>query len=175
MIKQLVCVSLVLLGLNACRNPLKDQMRGNRQDQGAPATRIDRDIPYPKIFSLYDGVRRALAADNFADVSKLAADLGDEVRSMSKDTAAGQKELHSISLAALEVSRQTEKDRIREAFGLLSKAIVDFYKGKTSTKMILYHCPMVKGYAYWLQTRESPISNPYMGLKMQKCGTAQDF
>jgi len=119
--------------------------------QAAPAP-----VPSVNVLSLYDSVRLALTEDRDADAVAAARAL---VAAADPDLAATvQTVVDATSLA----------DR-RVAFGNVSRLLVARLAAGDGPKVIVYRCPMVDTYPFWIQLSRG-IGNPYMGTAMPTCG-----
>lgn len=74
-----------------------------------------------------------------------------------------------LATSATAVADAPDLPAKRVAFGELSRALVLGLGSAPATKVWAYRCPMVTGYAYWLQTAPG-LANPYMGQSMPACG-----
>lgn len=108
----------------------------------------------------YEGVRKGLAADDYAATKAAAAKL-----------AAGGS---ALAASAKTIAAAAELEAARAAFGPLAKAALTLAKAHPSAVKggQAYLCPMAKGYQKWLQL-DADMANPYMGKRMLKCGTKE--
>ena len=176
-------VYLLILGLvflSSCENKLKTHLEAARIKK-ASAALVEEEAfaaeksPYTKLFLSYEAIRKALAEDQLPAIGKLASTLSKEVEMLLKNKKEENQDLvRKVRNAAGALSTEKENEKVRVAFGNLSQAVVALYKKSGSTIFYFYHCPMAKGYQYWLQTKNEDIANPYMGTKMSKCGTKED-
>ena len=81
-------------------------------------------------------------------------------------TATGNAEL---AAAASRVASASDIAGMRTAFSELSKLAIQRLSGAGSPRVLVYHCPMHVGFAYWVQPKAG-IANPYMGRAMPECG-----
>ncbi len=124
-------------------------------------------------FASYEGVRAALAKDDFAAATapakKLAATLS--------AAGAGEGELSpllaDLSRDAGDLAGAGALDRRRAAFDRLSADMVLLARryGAPAGGLNLVFCPMAFGGrgAHWLQPGQT-VDNPYHGLEMPRCG-----
>jgi hypothetical protein len=106
----------------------------------------------------YDAIRVALVADDGPAATTAARSLA--------STVAGDPPLAE---AADAVATSVDATARRAAFAQLSKLVVLRLSAPGSPKVLVYHCPMFTGFAYWIQPRAG-IANPYMGSAMPECG-----
>lgn len=166
-----VFFAVLILG---CENPLKSHLaeqKGKSQIAGFAATPMRGDSsPYTKVFGGYDVIRVALSQDHYNIIEAGTQDLLKEVDEAPKK-GSNTERLEKVKGSVVALSKEKEPEKLRAAFGKLSENIVDLYKNSGSLTMELYHCPMANGYGYWLQPKNEPIHNPYMGTKMVSCGS----
>ncbi|MBI4405838.1 MAG: DUF3347 domain-containing protein [Deltaproteobacteria bacterium] len=172
------CLLLVFAGiaLASCRNPLKEHLNNKGiQNRFSPMLGSVGDFDNPresrhKLFSLYDELRLAFANDDFSAIKPVTVSITAQLELLRKTDRSNAGELAAInqSLPGFEV---VDTEAKRQAFGFFSEAVVALHKKTKGVEMDLYHCPMAKGYGYWLQPKGTTLSNPYMGLRMQKCGS----
>lgn len=103
----------------------------------------------------YDVLRAELVEDDDAGATQAA-------RALAATAPA-------LTTSATAVADAPDLPAKRVAFGELSRALVLGLGSAPATKLWAYRCPMVTGYAYWLQTAPG-LANPYMGQAMPACG-----
>lgn len=159
-----------------------NHMDGEHMD-GANHTGMMANASMNTVMTGYFQVKNALANDD----AKAAATAGNEVATaISKVDVTGfnaeQKKMYEeVKTDIIEHAEHigTNGDKIvhqREHFEILSKDLYDMVKVSGTNQTIYYtHCPMYnnnKG-ANWL-SEVKEISNPYLGKKMQDCGTIKE-
>ena len=108
------------------------------------------------VLVVYEKVSLALANDDFAAAKTAAAALSEKGREDGNQTIAR----HADALAKSD-SLETARDHF--------KAMADeAAKQAQGTTYHVVHCPMAK--ANWVQSGDK-IMNPYLGKKMQQCGS----
>lgn len=128
----------------------------------------------------YHTIQTALARDEFTSVKDLSARLLTEIDAWLKNEKEGTPQYQSItflrkgteSLAGTDVEAEQ-----RQHFGVFSEGMVGFIRQDPALKARyqLFFCPMVMGFAYWVQPMGEKINNPYMGLSMPKCGSKKPW
>jgi hypothetical protein len=104
----------------------------------------------------YEKVSQALANDDLAAAKTAAATLSEKAGEDGKQTIAG----HADALA-----KSDSLDAAREHFKAMSGEAAKLAQGSTHH---VVHCPMAN--ANWVQSGDK-IMNPYLGKKMQQCGS----
>lgn len=175
----LLFLSMVFLASG--ENKLKSYLEGERNKK-ATAALIETEAfatektPYANVFSSYERIRKALANDQLPMVEKLAAKLSIEGDVLLKNKKEKNGALiRKIKKTSGTLAKVKEEVSVRQAFGSVSEAVVALYKISGTSSLDFYHCPMAKGYGYWLQTKNEEINNPYMGTKMSRCGTKEEL
>ncbi|MFZ5479416.1 MAG: hypothetical protein ACOZNI_21810 [Myxococcota bacterium] len=105
----------------------------------------------------YEKVRVALAGDRHVDVPAAA-------KALAAVSSGG------LAAAAEALSAKTDAAGQRAAFGEVTRQLVLAMGPNPAVKLHVFHCPMVTGYGYWVQTK-AVFENPYMGKAMLSCGT----
>lgn len=128
----------------------------------------------------YHLIQTALAKDEFPSVKDLSARYLSDLNEWLKD----EKETHpqyknvkkALEGATWLSGTQIEAEQ-RKHFAVLSEGIVSFIRLDTGlqAKYQLFFCPMVEGFAYWVQPKGEKINNPYMGLSMPMCGSKKPW
>ena len=112
-------------------------------------------MPAADALARYDAIRLALCDDRL-DLAKVAAG------ALASDAG--------LAGPAVALGAAADVAAARVAFGELSRALVLRLASTASApRVAVYHCPMWKGYAWWIQPKAG-ISNPYMGHAMPECG-----
>jgi hypothetical protein len=104
----------------------------------------------------YEKVSQALANDDLAAVKTAAATLSERAREDGNQTIAR----HADALA-----KSDSLEAAREHFKAMADEAAKLAQGTTYH---VVHCPMAK--ANWVQSGDK-IMNPYLGKKMQQCGS----
>jgi hypothetical protein len=106
----------------------------------------------------YDSLRLALAGDDSPAAAAAAQAMA--------TAADGDAEL---AAAANRAASTTDVAGMRKAFSELSRLVIQRLSGAGSPRVLVYHCAMYEGFAYWVQPKAG-IANPYMGRAMPECG-----
>lgn len=106
----------------------------------------------------YDTLRLALVGDDSAAAAAAAQAMA--------TAADGDAEL---AAAASRVASASDVAGMRTAFSVLSRLAIQRLSRARSPRVLVYHCPMYAGFAYWVQPKAG-IANPYMGRAMPECG-----
>jgi hypothetical protein len=134
------------------------------------------------VVSLVSGVVAQGSADRASIVKSylviqdlLAGDKVDGIKAPAQaieQQASGMGE-QGVAMAAAAKALEAAADlkTAREAFGLLSDAVIDATKGQDLGDVRVAFCPMVN--RSWLQ-KEATIRNPYYGSSMLTCGEFRD-
>lgn len=171
-----IIISIFLSFLfTGCDNPLRARLDGEKAKratvlQAGAAPAVPGETPLARLYSNYERLRAALAADQFGAVEKIAFDLKSEA-----DRIQGNADAVKKIKEALPQFKTSKEEDLRLAFGKVSEAVVALYKASGGAPMEFYFCPMAKGYGHWVQPKGETISNPYMGQKMERCGTKKDL
>jgi len=128
----------------------------------------------------YEAIHHALASDSLKGVADNARAIRDTARHAASSFTAksagvsAQKAsqcraiLPKVEGAAARLAKATTLEEAREAFGELSRPMVQWREMASGTdKPKVVFCPMVK--KPWLQESDQ-VANPYLGSKMLKCG-----
>jgi len=112
----------------------------------------------------YDGIRAALADDQFETTQKLAKVYKGTVSAEAPSAAKMLEGLDAIIASA-------DIDAARDAFGTLSEGYIALLGERPALGEGLqaFRCPMARTYKKWVQ-RDSKMMNPYMGKAMLECG-----
>jgi hypothetical protein len=105
----------------------------------------------------YEAVSTALANDDLAAAKTAATGLAKQAKSAGNET---------IATHAAELARSGSLEVAREHFKAMSDEVAKL--AKASGKYHVVNCPMAK--ANWAQLGDK-IMNPYLGKKMQQCGS----
>ncbi len=135
---------------------------------------------FDAVLAPYEAIHAALAgdtldgvADNAAKIARIARESAasfDAKRAGVPESKASQCQalLPKVRSAAERLAAATTLDEAREAFGELSRPMVQWRGMATGTdKPNVVYCPMAR--KPWLQESDQ-VANPYFGSKMLKCG-----
>jgi Cu(I)/Ag(I) efflux system membrane fusion protein len=135
---------------------------------------------FEAVLAPYEAIHAALARDTLEGVAanarkiqkiagQAAADFQAKTAGVPADKASQcQALLPKVQDAAARLARATTLEEARQAFGELSRPMVQWREMSTSThKPKVVFCPMAK--KPWLQESDQ-VANPYLGSKMLKCG-----
>ena len=125
--------------------------------------RVEASEPMKAIVASYLELQQQLAGDKIDTVKVQARAIGEQAAKLEKGGGA-------IAAAAADVAKAADIKAVREAFGVLSDAVVEAAKldGWTDVSGLkLAYCPMVKH--TWLQAGDT-LQNPYFGKAMPSCG-----
>lgn len=111
-----------------------------------------------RAFEPYEAVRTALAADTIDGIPDHAAQLA---------PLAGELAGPDAATAAERLRQSTDLKSAREAFGVLSTALVPKFLEANLADVVGFRCSMVR--LPWVQ-RGARVQNPYMGKAMSTCG-----
>jgi hypothetical protein len=120
------------------------------------------------IVGSYLEIQAMLAADKVDGIKAPAEAIAKQAVAMGESGSA-------IAKAANAVAQAPDLAKARDAFGLLSNAVIAGAKAQGWTDLgdvKLAFCPMAPN-GSWLQ-KEEKIRNPYYGSKMIDCGTFQE-
>jgi Cu(I)/Ag(I) efflux system membrane fusion protein len=143
------------------------------------SARAAEPVGYESIAAHYESIRQALLHDHMDGVASQALSLRQEserlgegfeasVAAVPEDRAADCLEiLPELRAAADEVAAAADLTEAREAFGVLSKAMVRYRQMLAEPDTVVVYCPMAE--QVWLQP-EGEIGNPYFGQQMARCG-----
>ena len=106
----------------------------------------------------YDALRLALVSDDDGTAATAARVLA--------TAASGDPDLVAAADRVAVAMGTTAK---RAAFSDLSRLAVLRASAPGAPRVLVYHCPMYAGFAYWIQPKAG-IANPYMGKAMPECG-----
>jgi hypothetical protein len=142
-----------------------------------------QSIAEPTVFEAiskdYEAIRQALLNDTTTGVAKSAATIAELSRDL--DAACDEKTatlrpgsagdcrelMPTIGDAASRLTRSGGLAATREAFGDLSKSMVNYRQMVQQPESIVVYCSMAEG--IWLQPA-GEIGNPYYGQEMARCG-----
>jgi hypothetical protein len=173
-------------------------MSGMQKDSpAATATSDDTDIKMVKatysnvdpkvaaslkeVLGRYLQVKNSLANDNADEAARGAKSMSDALAKVDKSlfTAEQKNAYDQVEDDLKEHAEHIGKSRIdhqREHFSMMSEDVYSIAKTFGSGQPLYHdHCPMADGGkgAMWLSELKE-IKNPYMGSKMQKCGTVEE-
>ena len=109
------------------------------------------------VLNSYENVSTALANDDLPGARTAATDLSEKAKAADNQT---------IAEHASELAKSDSLEAARDHFKAMSDAAGQLAKGSDQFHMM--HCPMAK--ANWAQSGDK-VMNPYLGKKMQQCGT----
>ncbi len=109
------------------------------------------------LLKAYEAVSTALANDDLAAAKTAATCLAEQAKSSGNET---------IATHASEVAKSDSLEAAREHFKAMGDEAANLAKG--SGKYHVVNCPMAK--VNWVQSGDK-IMNPYLGKKMQQCGS----
>lgn len=112
-----------------------------------------------RAFEPYEAIRAALAVDSLKGVGEQAALLA---------PLAGELAGADAKQASERLAQASDLKTAREAFGVLSKALVPKLREANLPDVYAFECSMVK--LPWVQ-RGDKVQNPYLGKSMPTCGT----
>jgi hypothetical protein len=152
-IRILASVIVGLIGLSAVAH-----------EAGGPLTSEQKTY-----LSQYEGVRKALAADDLPAAKKAAAILADTPQEKPASEADVKRAATNLA-AAKKLAAANSLGDARDAFKILSRKANHLAEGQAG--YFRFICPMVANdEGKWVQTAKE-ISNPYQGKAMPKCGNA---
>lgn len=129
----------------------------------------------PEYVTAYLQLKDAL---HFGDVVKTTAAAGEMNSKISSAGIEDEKKIESINSALSTISSAQDIEAQRTAFAKLSQFMITILENNPVSDVVLYsdYCPMArdgKG-AYWISTEKEISNNPYMGIKMPRCGTLDE-
>ena len=77
-----------------------------------------------------------------------------------------------LKVRAEQAAATTNIDAMREAFKVLTEEVA-VHRSYPDDYAVAF-CPMYKNGSKWIQKREAPIANPYLGKSMPPCGSFVD-
>jgi len=146
----------------------KDMMIMNKEALQIINNMLFHYVKMKDFFVKSDPVAAAKEAANLSDVPAVVKE------SFSSDSQEQLflEKMHIIKKAASDITKETDLEKQRAAFQLVSDAIIELVKKAHTGKTIyVQYCPMAFGDkgAYWL-SKEKEIMNPYFGDMMLRCG-----
>ena len=129
---------------------------GAAQDHSAHSS---QDATAVQVFEHYEGVRRALSSDTFADVAVHAKQLAISIEAIG----GAEARKHADALVAAATLEEARKH-----FGELSTILVPIFHKAKIPGATAFMCPMKK--QPWMQKGDK-IENPYYGKSMSTCGS----
>ena len=124
---------------------------------GISAQQTAGDLP-ARAFEPYETIRATLAADKLDGIPDHAARLAPLAAELGGSDARQASE---------RLGQATDLKSARDAFGVLSKALVPKFREAKLAGVFAFECSMVK--LPWAQRGEN-VQNPYMGKAMSTCG-----
>lgn len=127
----------------------------------------------------YEQLRTNLAGDDLTAAAQAAKALSTAAEQATQTATASQGALlKSLAGAAGQLATLTADDEeaFRNGFGQVSEPLIGLLQTTPGLRkgLHLFECPMADGYGQWVQPQEE-ISNPYMGQRMPRCGSARSF
>jgi len=128
----------------------------------------------------YFALQTALAGDDLASAKQAIDEFLSATEQVSeqelppKVSEAWQRERNNLQLILRKMADQTEIQEVRLTFSQLSgevEAIVHRFGAGPAGPIYRIHCPMAFGNqgAWWLQSSDEEVRNPYYGARMLKC------
>ncbi len=136
--------------------------------------------PFDTITMHYEAIYNALVGDSIEGIAPHAEAIAAAAKSVSENFSAHkagvtdanadqcQKILPMISEAATTLATAEDLSSARDAFGDMSRPLVQYREMVSGEKPKVAYCPMAK--KPWLQ-EGSTIGNPYYGASMLRCGS----
>ena len=129
------------------------------------------------LFSDYEQIHRALAADRLEGVAAVARGIGPAARALIPRVPPKlHGPLEGLASAADELASATTIVDARRAFGELSRdaialvaVVPQLGEGRRA-----FECTMASGYPKWIQSGPG-VANPYFGSEMLTCGTGSEW
>lgn len=188
----IVMAFVAMVGFAACNsnsNSKTSEANGTKasdtstQTSTASNTAGSNDAPLNNVLSAYLQIKNALANDNGEEAANGGNAFVEAIGKVDQSsvTADQRKNLDDIADDAKEMAEHIGKnaDKIahqREHFEMLSNDVYDMVKAfKTNRTLYKDFCPMYnngKG-ANWISETKD-IKNPYLGKKMQTCGSIKE-
>ena len=107
----------------------------------------------------YEAIRLALVNDS-----------PETARSAARELATASTGDAALVSASAAIAEAPDIAAARAAFGELSRLLIARLGAvHPAPKVVVYHCPMFVGFAWWVQPKAG-IANPYMGQSMPTCG-----
>jgi len=136
---------------------------------------------FEQMFSHYNSIRLALAADSTTDVplhsERLAQVAGSLARKAQREENPKKQEvglgLREIADIARELGRSPDLESARAVFGKLSGALGWFRSKAGAHESVVVFCPLRN--STWLQRTGDRIGNPYLGEVRGRCGEVLQF
>ncbi|MBW2735711.1 MAG: DUF3347 domain-containing protein [Deltaproteobacteria bacterium] len=166
-----LCLSLVLL-------PPLAEADSSSSGKGTSSARQQTDTAaFDKamgpVFSHYEGIQKALAADSTKGVARAAQKIAKIAAKLKPEGVTGKHAAHykhlptKIKTAAKDLAKASDLAAQRKAFMALSRPLAMWATMSKPPGINVVFCSMAKG--SWLQ-RDKSIANPYYGSKMLRCG-----
>lgn len=137
------------------------------QHGGSAAAQEALNLPEPDqtVFGKYLKIESSLAKDSLEGVSDNTMALLDAVRN-----DAGKMFSSDVALAAEDLSKAKDLPGARQVFKRLSATLIKHLEANKdhAGSFERVFCSMAN--AKWLQKAGSPVSNPYLGASMARCG-----
>ena len=140
---------------------------GHSGHQHGSAQGDKASLPEPArtVFDKYFKIQTALAEDSTQGVNENAMALMDAIRSDSAKTFSSD-----IGQAAEDLAKAKDLSVARQVFKRLSANLIKHLEAhqEHAARFERVFCSMAN--AKWLQKAGSPVSNPYLGKSMARCG-----
>lgn len=167
-----------IIQFTACKDNQKNDGKSEKMNKTSSVSRKKDNSS--ELLTHYMSIKKALANDNKEKAAKHGSALMESIKSFDKSSYSDkeQKTISDIFADASEHAEHISESPLphqREHFSVLSKDFIDLVKITGNDKKLYQDfCPMYNdgNGAQWLSYSE-PISNPYMGSKMPKCGKVQ--
>ncbi|MBI4509192.1 MAG: DUF3347 domain-containing protein [Deltaproteobacteria bacterium] len=183
---------LALAGMGAaagCTSEKSQPAKAQATKAEAASEKAKAEAPSPSIeestrqsisdaLAAYERIRALLAEDSMQGLAEAAERLASITSGLPKNLPESVRpHVDAIAAAAgkLKGNASTLPDA-RSSFGELSRGVVALLSAEPSLAkgQHVFECGMAEGYKKWVQPSET-LGNPYMGTKMQNCGTASSW
>ncbi len=121
--------------------------------------------PAQTVFDKYFKIQTALAGDSLQGVSDNAMALMDAVRNDSAKTFSAD-----VGQAAEDLTKAKDLSVARQVFKRLSGNLIKHLEAHNEHAVHFERVFCSMANAKWLQKAGSPVSNPYLGKSMARCG-----
>ncbi len=125
------------------------------------------------IVAPYDTCRALLSEDETDGLADCAGALAAAAKANRAALPAEQKDhADAIAAAATQLAAAGDLEAARVAFAKASQPVVGLLAAVpgAAKQFHVFECPMAKNYKRWAQASPE-LANPYMGTKMQSCGS----
>lgn len=177
MLRNLPLTSLLAasFALGACQKGAEDTAAVGAKSAAAEVPAEPRSQELADALASYEALRAQLAADKTEEIAAHAADLAKHARgaAASATDEARKAKLEALGTAAEAMARTEPRELApyRAAYSEVSKPLVELMAAAPGLRkgLHVFTCPMVDGYAKWVQPSEK-LENPHMGPRMLACG-----